>query len=267
MPEQLELPPHLGEVLAARRAQVVGDLRQRRRSPPGPRAPCESSTRSGFVSARRWLSAQSVDAIRAQRRAQLLDVRRPAARVAHGVQHAARGSVTPQASRKRERHLDRPRRRPSGSRSRRPRRPPGGTGGSGPSAAARAGTSARSRRRAARGPCCTRLCSITARTMPAVASGRSVSDVAVAVLEGVHLLRDDVGLGADAAREELGLLEDRACGSRGSRSGRRARAPPPRCGARPAISSGRMSRVPVDARGRSAAAPAVAPVRPAVSAR
>jgi hypothetical protein len=31
---------------------------------------------------------------------------------------------------------------------------------------------------------------------------------AVAVVEGVHLLRDDVGVGADAAREELGLLED-----------------------------------------------------------
>ena len=54
-----------------------------------------------------------------------------------------------------------------------------------------------------------RLCSITARTIPAVASGRSVSELLlVAILEGVHLLRDDVGLGADAAREQLRLLED-----------------------------------------------------------
>jgi hypothetical protein len=54
--------------------------------------------------------------------------------------------------------------------------------------------------------------------MPAVASGRSVrvepsrsskgERGAVPVLEGVHLLGDDVGLGADPPREQLRLLED-----------------------------------------------------------
>ena len=39
--------------------------------------------------------------------------------------------------------------------------------------------------------------------------GTQGEGTAVAVLEGVHLLADDVGLFADAAREQLGLLEDR----------------------------------------------------------
>ena len=43
----------------------------------------------------------------------------------------------------------------------------------------------------------------------AVASGRSVRDDAVAILEGVHFLGDDVGILADAADEQRGLLENR----------------------------------------------------------
>ena len=70
---------------------------------------------------------------------------------------------------------------------------------------------------------------------------------AVAVLERVHLLGDDVGLFADAAREQLRLLEDRradlvvvvACG--------RPRAPPPRRGSTRPLDGGRMSRVPLTA--------------------
>ena len=45
--------------------------------------------------------------------------------------------------------------------------------------------------------------------MPAVYSGRRVSDLAAAILERVHLLADDVGRLADAAGEQLGELEDR----------------------------------------------------------
>ena len=45
--------------------------------------------------------------------------------------------------------------------------------------------------------------------MPAVNSGRSVSEVAAAVREGVHFLRDDIGGFADRAGEDLGRLEHR----------------------------------------------------------
>ena len=45
--------------------------------------------------------------------------------------------------------------------------------------------------------------------MPAVASGRSVRLSAVAIVEGVHLLLDDVGHLADGALEQLGALEQR----------------------------------------------------------
>ena len=84
-----------------------------------------------------------------------------------------------------------------------------------------------------RGSVFIRLCSITARTMPAVASGRSVSDDAVAVVEGVHLLRDDVGLRADAAREQLRLLEDRRADLAVAVAREELRGRPPRRGARP----------------------------------
>ncbi len=40
-------------------------------------------------------------------------------------------------------------------------------------------------------------------------SGRSVSERAVTIVEGVHLFRDDVRFLADPAREQLRLLEDR----------------------------------------------------------
>ena len=45
--------------------------------------------------------------------------------------------------------------------------------------------------------------------MPAVYSGRRVSDSPPRSGEGVHLLGDDVGRLADAAGEQLGELEDR----------------------------------------------------------
>ena len=45
--------------------------------------------------------------------------------------------------------------------------------------------------------------------MPAVNSGRSVTRIAAAILERVHLLGDDVGGLADRAREHRGRLEDR----------------------------------------------------------
>ena len=45
--------------------------------------------------------------------------------------------------------------------------------------------------------------------MPAVNSGRRVSDLPAAILERVHLLGDDVGALAERAGEDLGRLEDR----------------------------------------------------------
>ena len=73
------------------------------------------------------------------------------------------------------------------------------------------------------------LLEITARTTPAVASGRSVRLSSAEILEGVHLLRDDVGVLADGALEELGVLDDAARASPRSRRrpaarGSRARA-------------------------------------------
>jgi hypothetical protein len=54
------------------------------------------------------------------------------------------------------------------------------------------------------------LCSIIARTMPAVASGRSVSwSPFIASVERVHLLLDDVGHLAEAAHEQRRRLDDR----------------------------------------------------------
>ena len=50
---------------------------------------------------------------------------------------------------------------------------------------------------------------MTARTTPAVPSGRRVRSSAVeGVAEGVHFLLDDVGDGAEAPGEELGGLDD-----------------------------------------------------------
>ncbi len=45
--------------------------------------------------------------------------------------------------------------------------------------------------------------------MPAVNSGRRVSEFAAAILERIHLLRDDIGGLADRAAEHFGLLEHR----------------------------------------------------------
>ena len=49
----------------------------------------------------------------------------------------------------------------------------------------------------------------SARHTPAVFSGRSVIAVAAAILEGVHLLRHDVGGLAERAGENARVLEDR----------------------------------------------------------
>ena len=68
------------------------------------------------------------------------------------------------------------------------------------------------------------------------------------VLEGEHLLADDVGRAADAALEELGVLEGRASRSARSRPGRRS---PPRS-PRPARARGRRRRA---ARRRSRGVP------------
>jgi hypothetical protein len=54
------------------------------------------------------------------------------------------------------------------------------------------------------------LCSTTARTTPAVPSGRRVSwSPFIESVEGIHFLLDDVGDGADGAREQAGFLDDR----------------------------------------------------------
>ena len=88
-----------------------------------------------------------------------------------------------------------------------PRRRSGGTGGGGPSAAARSGTSGRRRRASA--AAAAQPVGQKARQMPAVYSGRRVSNFAAAIRERVHLLGDDVGRLADRAGEHLGELEDR----------------------------------------------------------
>ena len=58
--------------------------------------------------------------------------------------------------------------------------------------------------------------------------GPQAQAVAAAVVEGVHLLLDDVGVLADRALEELRALDERHAASRGSRSRQTARARPPR---------------------------------------
>ena len=79
--------------------------------------------------------------------------------------------------------------------------------------------------------------------MPAVPSGRSVRERPVAVVEGVHLLRDDVGRLADAAREQLGRLEDRRADLAVAEAGEE-RCATASTACHPPVSAGRMSRVP-----------------------
>ena len=115
----------------------------------------------------------------------------------------------------------------SGRRDRAPRRRPGETAGSGPSAAARGGTSARSTRAAA-ADCAAARAAMHGTHATGRAFGPQRQTVAVAVVEGVHLLLDDVGHLADRTLEQFGLLDHAAGGSRDSRSraGARARASP-----------------------------------------
>ena len=193
----------------------------------------ESSTRSGFVSVRRRLSSDSFDRLSRRLRAQPLHVLRPTARVSHRVEEQL---VLRDAAGLEEAHghlhdLD---------------------------VHGRAGHPEGLDVHLVELPVAPLLRALAAEHRPqgidlergvrlhevvlddrAHDAGRGLGPegqrgpLFVPILEGVHLLRDDVGVGADAAREQPRVLEEGRADLPIAVAARRGSARPPPCGARP----------------------------------
>ena len=143
-PQEVELAADLREVIAARRAEVLEDPGQRRRSAPAPRAPSNrgratGSSPFGAGCPRRDGRGSRAGPCGAPPRTRDGKPRPPPSSARPRTRDSARLEEP-------DRDLDHLRIHLRARADRRPRRPPGGTAGSGPSGAARGGTSGRARR-------------------------------------------------------------------------------------------------------------------------